>query len=87
MSLIKKRKGKCSFCGKLDEEDLLLVCRVLVMTVPDIDLCSSPGRRHSLGLGILNEISRLTNFRKLVTDMFSMKYPEIEYCSHSNLAQ
>ena len=40
-----------------------------------------------IGLAILKEILKLNNFHKLVSDMFSMKYPDIEYCPHGSLAQ
>ena len=36
---------------------------------------------------LVKEVGKLTNVKRLVTDMFLLKYPNIENCSHKLLFQ
>jgi len=88
MNVLKKRRTKCALCQNHDEEDLLLLTRAITRTATGINLWGREGTPFLSDVeSTLREISKLTNFRKFITDMFVLKYPDIENCQHKQLSQ
>lgn len=91
---------QCGLCECRDEEDMILITMLLLRADPTINdwvfsrFEDKDGRNYgprrdqiqeegSISRN-LREIFRLGNFRKLVVDLLSHKYPDVSTCSHSD---
>lgn len=94
---------ECGLCTTRDEEDMLLITMLLIEADPSMNdwafsglaprsesepgANGDPAWEEQLKFKRLLEIFKLSNFRKLVADLFLHKHPNVSRCQHEDYAR
>ena len=95
MKRIVNKDIKCSFCRNDEEEDMILLVKVLYDCVEGFEywhteVSSDQTENVQIKENIcseLREIFKLKNFSRIMNDLFIAKYPDIENCHHSSYVE
>ena len=90
MKRIQKPEPRCCFCMNDEEEDMILLAKILLECVDGFESWGFEALVRSREGSEINpeiyaavrEVFKMTNFRRTLNDVMLAKYPGIDGCNH-----